>query len=449
MGHSEIELVIVDLALGGDGIARLGDDGARQGGRGKVVFVAGALPGERVRARWIEQRRDYGRAEVVRILSPSPDRVAPPCPIASDCGGCGWLHLAPVAQRRWKERLLAGALSRLGHRLGVELPAPGPIAHGAPLGVRHRARLHLRVGQSGLVLGFRRARSKEIVDVTSCPAMLPALDAALPQLRQGLAGLRPGAGGSAVLACGEAGEAVVSVRIDTPGERAEALALALVQAGLDGARVSAGAGAAELGALEVRWTWPGPSAPASVAYPAGAFSQSNPEVTAVLVRDAVEAVQRRSARRVLELFAGSGTFTLPLTQAEVEVTAVEGDPDAARALSRALAAAHRGGAEAVCADLSTAGTLDALLVDRTPDVVVVDPPREGARAAFEAIARSEVPAVVMVSCDLATGLRDLEILLRAGFSLEEVRLYDMFPGTPHFETLSVAVRPESQPAGTG
>lgn len=164
----EIELSIERLAAGGDGVGH---------SDGLAVFVARAAPGDRLRVRVSESQPRFARAEIAAVLVPGPARREPPCPYYARCGGCSWLHLDEVAQRRARVEIARAALERIGGR--AELPPIEVLASPASLGYRARA----RVAHAGGRIGFRARGSHEVVDVERCAVLEPATQEALARLR--------------------------------------------------------------------------------------------------------------------------------------------------------------------------------------------------------------------------------------------------------------------------
>ncbi|HEY1554876.1 MAG TPA: TRAM domain-containing protein [Kofleriaceae bacterium] len=160
---TELELDITALAAGGDGLGR--------DPSGRVTFVPRTAPGDRVRVRIVKATSSFARAELLEVLAPSPERVAPPCEyFLAGCNGCQWQHVARPAQLAAKQAIVEGALRRLAGLVVERIADPCP-----PLGWRRRARFHVRAGQVGLY----RADSHDVVPVAHCPQLEPALDAAL------------------------------------------------------------------------------------------------------------------------------------------------------------------------------------------------------------------------------------------------------------------------------
>ena len=164
------ELQIDKVVAGGDGLARADD--------GRVVFVPGALPGERVRVKVAAAGRDFGRAELIDVLDAHPGRMTPPCPyVAAGCGGCSWQHVALETQREMKRDIVAESLARLGRVADAEVELAPALA-----GEAFRTTLRLAVGPGGRV-GLRGRASHTVVALDSCYVAHPLLAAVLPQLR--------------------------------------------------------------------------------------------------------------------------------------------------------------------------------------------------------------------------------------------------------------------------
>ena len=394
-----VELEVTALAAGGDAVGR--------DGSGRVTFVAGAAPGDRVRARVVETHRSFARAELVEVLAASPARVAAPCPLAAarTCGGCPWMHVAPGAQLAAKQELAAGALRKLIAR-GLEL-AP-PLAPVPPLRWRRRARFHI----DGGAIGLDAPRSRRVTDVAACLQLDARLEAALVEVRAALGAVSYTARGELHLALGHRGDVHVVVEAAVPRQLAEAL---VGRAGIAGVVVpghTAGAAAIELE--------PG------LAGPADAFAQASEAGNRALIDEVVAAVAPAPGMRVLELFAGGGNFTRPLLAAGADVLA----SDVAAPFDGGHAEWRIGRADEVVRSLA----------GERFDAVLLDPPRTGAREAVSALAAIHAPRVIYVACDAATLARDLEILAGAGWSPRRARVLDLMPQTAHLEIVAVAER---------
>lgn len=411
------ELRVESLALGGDGIAHLETD---EGGR--AVFLPGTAKGDLVAAE-VDFRKKPARGRVLRLLEPSPDRVEPPCPEAGACGGCDFMHLRPEAQATAHAEIVREALSRA---IGVEIPSV--ISHPSSRTERYRTRARLAVHAQGsrVRVGYRPPRSHRVHDVAACLVLDERLAPVLELIRNLLEGQR--GEGDASIALGASDLPVIELRWkgELGGEvfaRAEALVLRHALAGID-IWLGEAKAPARIGDPSTL-TLGGDGEPLFV--PSGGFAQAQPEMSRLLVERAV-ALLDPAGEDVLELFAGSGNFTVALARLARSVVAVEADTLATEA-ARANLRARGLEAKVVAADA------DAFELPAKYRHVLLDPPRAGAPGACRRIAASRVKRVVYASCDPGTLARDVLTLIRAGFALEKVETFEMFPHTSHVETL--------------
>lgn len=409
-----LEVIVDGFAHGGEGVGRID---------GKVVLIAGALPGERVRASVIEDHPRWSRARLVEVLVPSPDRVTPPCPVADACGGCDLQHVAPAAARALRTRVVREQLARLGgfgdaaHALVEDCRPVGP-----DLGYRNHVQLH--AGADGR-LGFHRSGSHDVVPIADCPVATDGVNALL-----GRFGPDAGALELALRVLGEARTAIV-----TPGDGPVSLpddvpTLALRQA--DGRPVVVrGEGSVEVEVAGVR-----------LFVPIDAFFQVNDggaEALVALVRESAGDVTHRD---VWDLYAGVGLLALPLAKDGAHVLAVESVMSATMALDRA--ATEQGLDVRVLTERVERVTRRAAEGDRTidpPEVVIADPPRAGlGRHVIADLGRIAPARLVLVSCDAASFARDARDLGTRGLRLERAVPLDLFPMTHHVEIVATFVR---------
>jgi 23S rRNA (uracil1939-C5)-methyltransferase len=406
-----IELTVEKLVPGGAGYCRLPD--------GRSAFVDGALPGDRITVHGLEEKRGYVRATGFDLASPSPERVTPPCPIADECGGCDWMHLELGAQRRHKATLVAEALERTGR---VRLPLlPEVVTRGEALGYRSRLRVH--VDARGAV-GFFGRRTRSLVEVPACAVAHPAVNRVLGLLAR----LEPAH--AELLGRFEA----VELAVAREGEGAEARLWP--RAPLDEPAV-----APLLAHLRAEGVLVGVAPPprskqrprAAEERPWAAFTQVNPAVNAALVEAVTAVAAALGSKTFLDLYGGAGNFSLPLASAGLRGVLVELDRTAADLARRA---AHERGLTLEVLALDVSRGLAELVRRRASfELLVLDPPRAGAKEALAGIVALRPPAVAYVSCDPVTLARDLKELVAAGYELESVRCFDMFPQTHHVETL--------------
>lgn len=374
-----LELDVGPVAHGGHCVARLD---------GRVVFVRHALPGERVRAVVTEDRHGgFCRADAVRVLRASPDRVPAPCvwARAGGCGGCDFQHASLPAQRSLKAEVLAEQLRRLG---GVERPVEVEELPGGALGWRRRVRL--AVGADGRA-GLRAHRSHEVIPIADCslaPVGLlpPVLDRHWP----------PGD--------------EVAVELDADG---------VAHAGPDPGPVVQRAAGREWRLLP------------------GAFWQVHPELADTLCAVVGEWSALPAGGRAWDLYGGAGVLA--------SVLADRAGPTGAVLVVESDRAAVRSGRDAL-ADLPCVHwrlgrverMLPALLAAGRPDVVVADPPRKGlGRSVVEAIVSARPDRLVYVACDPAALGRDVGLLAARGYRLADLRAFDAFPMTHHFESVAL------------
>ncbi|PWE16967.1 class I SAM-dependent RNA methyltransferase [Marinicauda salina] len=385
------------------------------------VYVPGLLPGETAR---VEVRGDRGR--VVERLSDSPDRVEPFCPIHGRCGGCALQYWRAEVYRDWKRDRVVAALARAG--LAAEV---GPLLDARGAG-RRRLTLHAERRGGAFVFGYAERASDRLVDAADCPVAAEPIRNAFPDLRRLADALAPAKKGriDIAVAATEGGldVAVKGVREITLDHRLVAAELA--QSG-GWARITiSGEPVAERAKPFVR------CGPAEIVPPPGGFLQATAAGEAALADVALAAVD--GAKRVIDLYAGSGAFALRLAE-HAPVLAVEGDAEALAALR--AAADHTQGikpVETMKRDLALEPLASTEL--EGADLVVLDPPRSGAREQAERLADSAVPRIVSVSCNPATFARDAAILVEGGYSMGEVTPVDQFAWTGHVECAAVFER---------
>jgi len=381
-GEETVELTIDALAQGGDGVGR--------DANGRVVFVPFTAPGDRVRARIVEARRRFARGRVATLLAAGPSRVEPPCGVFGECGGCAWQHVDYAAQVEAKRTLIRDALERIGH-----LAVPGPVEM-VPCPAPYGYRIRTRVRVEGRRAGYRRRRSHALCPTRHCPILAPALERELPRL-PARARRRRGDWWLAADAEGRAHAAPAGARAG----RTPPFALRV-----GGRR------------LEVD---------------PGGFTQSNGPLFETLAAAVGEAAGHGAL--AVELFAGAGYLTLGLAERFARVVAVEGDPRSAARLARNRDAAGLAGVEIVTAPVEEALRRPPLASLR-PEVLVLDPPRTGLPGdAMRTLTDLSPARIVYLSCDPATLARDAAALSGAGWRLERVCGFDLFPQTPHVEVL--------------
>lgn len=381
------------------------------------VFVPFTLPGELV-----EAERVKDRAVLDGILEASPSRVTPACRHFGACGGCALQHMEQEAYRAWKRERVVQALAAEWVEAEV-----APLVPCAP-NSRRRVALAARQTDAGMLLGFNRMHSHEIVDIAENWIALPQIVDALPRLRDLAKRLARTPNAFRLLVT--ASDSGLDIAAEGSGKLAEADRRAAgdfaIRAGF--ARLSVD-GEIVVEPLRPTVAFGG----VAVALPPGAFLQavaSTEEAMAVLVT-----AHLGKARRVADLFAGCGTFALRLAR-RAAVHAVEGDAATLAALDRA--ARHAPGLKPVTAERRDLfrRPLTAKELDRF-DAVCLDPPRAGAEAQCRELAKSAVARVAAVSCNPATLARDLKILVAGGYRVTSVTPLDQFLWSGHVEAVAL------------
>ena len=400
-------------------IKRLGAkaDGTAEGASGPV-FVPKVLPGETVTV-----EREGSHAHLISVDVASPERETPFCPYFDACGGCATQHMQHGFYRAWKQDILAHTLRQARIEAPVE---PMVDAHGEG---RRRVTLHVRFPDRAMHVGYMAPRSHQIVEIAFCPIAEPALKEQAPGIARAIGEHLKGARKPLDIQITTTQTGFdVDVRGHGPLKDKDRLSLIDLAARLDLSRLSIH------GDVIVERRPPAIlMGRATVVPPAGSFLQATrlgEETLAGLVTEACE-----RSKRVADLFAGSGPFSLRLAE-KSEVHAVEYDQGSMAALDKAFRATpglRRISTEA--RDLFRRPLLTPEL--NAFDAVVLDPPRAGAEAQAKQLALSKVPLVVSVSCDAATFARDAAILIGSGYRLERVIPVDQFKHSPHLEVVGI------------
>lgn len=392
-------------------IERLGHrgDGIAEG----PVFVAGTIPGETV-----EGEVDGDRMVAPRILEPSEHRVSAPCAHSRSCGGCSFQHISDSYVAQWKRSFVESALS--SHGISVDVRG----VHTTPSNSRRRAVFHGKRTKKSTLVGFHSRASDTIVDTPKCALMTDPIMDAFDTYRELVTHGASRRGEITLTVTEVVGGLSISVTNGRPVDLALRETLARI--------------ALESKLIRLDWNGEqiasrGPAVQnfgvAAVETPPGAFLQATrfgEETLLASVRDAIG-----DASVIVDLFAGCGTFSLPLA-ASATVHAVEGEADMLAALEAGWRHAH--GLKPV-----TVETRDLFRRPLTPDelrrydAVVIDPPRAGAAAQVGEIAQSDVSLIAFVSCNPITFARDARTLIDAGFRLDWVDVVDQFKWSPHVE----------------
>ncbi|MFM2169957.1 MAG: hypothetical protein RI957_186 [Verrucomicrobiota bacterium] len=388
--HHELTLHVDSLTNLGMGVARVD---------GWVVFIPHCLPGETVRARIYRNEKNFSQADLLEVLTPSPDRVIPLCPLFGECGGCQYQHLSYEAQLAWKTRQVTELMK---HMAAVTFPVNSCHPSPQQWGYRSKITPHYqkpRAPEEFMPIGFlAQGRRSQILDVPQCPIAMKEINESLPDLRE-TTRRSPGKKGGTLL---------LRATVDAKNQR---------QVTTDNnAVVTEVCGATRFDFL------------------AGEFFQNNPFILEEFVGYVAKQARLPDTRFLIDAYCGSGLFALCLAPHFQQVAAVE--------VSEAAVDWARKNAEknsisnATFLAASAEAIFDGITFPAKETTVVIDPPRKGCTPEFLQQLIAFAPRrVVYVSCDPATQVRDLAILRDAGFTLTEVQPFDLFPHTRHVENI--------------
>jgi tRNA/tmRNA/rRNA uracil-C5-methylase (TrmA/RlmC/RlmD family) len=387
MGDLEVE--VERILPGGMGLAHAG---------GKTVFVSLAAPGDRVRVRIDRQQGELLFASIVQIITPSPERVEPPCPYFGRCGGCDFQQLTYEAQLAAKAGIIRDCLHRIARLENI----PEIVVTPSPNNWRYRMRATWQIDQELRAIGYYERGSRRVCDVADCAVLKPELQETLERVR-------------------------ATEWHEFPRDLKH----------LDGVvgenGVSVSPSFAEFQTNELTLTVRGEV----YQYNANAFFQINPSLLGSLVENAIGDA---SGGTVLDIYCGVGLFTLPLARQFQKVIGVEANATATRFARRNLQLAGLRNADVITAtvtDWFRSASIGPV------DFVLLDPPRAGAESAvIEGILNLQPRAISYVSCDPATLARDLRKLIGGGYVIESIAGFDLFPQTHHVETVVRLARSE-------
>lgn len=412
--HQELVLTIESLSNLGDGIARVPlersadpasptapqpDPPSPSDGEGWVIFVPFCLPGEKVRVRIFRNDKNHSRADLIEVLSPSPDRAEPGCPLFGECGGCQYQHLSYPAQLAWKTRQVRELLQ---HMAGIEFPVLP--CHPSPRIWNYRSKItpHFDRPKDGVIgpIGFLpNGRRSGQIDVPRCPIAMEEINAALPQVRE-------------------------DARRSARSYRKGATLL-----------LRATEGRVETNPNAVVTEHVGPVA---FDFLAGDFFQNNPFVLPDFTRHVAAEAAAGGTRFLVDAYCGSGLFALTLAGRFEQVAGVEVSETAADWARRN--AKSNGIFNATFLAASAEAIFAGIGFPAAETAVVIDPPRKGCSGEFlDQLIAFRPARVIYVSCNPATQVRDLAILREAGFSLEKIQPFDLFPHTRHLECVMTLV----------
>ncbi|HMM68789.1 MAG TPA: 23S rRNA (uracil(1939)-C(5))-methyltransferase RlmD [Dokdonella sp.] len=428
-----LEVEIDSLTHDGRGVARVD---------GKALFVAGALPGERVLVRYSGRHRNYDEARVVELLTRSPDRIEPRCPHFGACGGCSLQHLPAEKQIEAKQAVLAENFARIGK------VAPAnwlPALTDKSWGYRRKGRLSVKWvdKKDKALVGFREDNPRFVADLSICHTLLPQVGERIEAL-------------SVLIGSLEARREIAQIEI-AAGDDAVALVFRHLVPLCDGDRDKLLAFGREHGLAillqpkgpdSVHALWPERidlhfrihDSDIDLAFLPLDFVQVNAGMNQRMVARTLDLLEAGADDSVLDLFCGLGNFTLPIARRVAEIVGVEGDEGLVRRAAGNAATNNVNNATFHVADLAMSQAT-APWATRRYDKLLLDPPRSGAAAVLEYLPRKGTDRIVYVSCHPGSLARDAGTLVsRHGFTLLQAGVMDMFPHTAHVESIALFVR---------
>ncbi|MEM9732496.1 MAG: TRAM domain-containing protein [Pseudomonadota bacterium] len=407
MQSSPVEITIERIASEGDGMGRLDDN---------MVFVPGALAGETVVA-----QGEPPRLDLAFVTTPSPHRTEPACCHFSHCGNCTFQHLAYDQQLIWKREQVLHALRKEKVRANVEPCMASPMAS------RRRVTFTAQREKHGVILGYMGRASHDLVNVTTCPIALPEIVKGLETYRALCSCLLRGRERIQLMV--SAFENGLDLAFTLESEPSEDMLAAFTRAFARTGYLRASINGNVIVEREKPIARFGGS---TVSPPPGGFLQAVEEAEEAMA--ALVCGHLQKAKRVVDLFCGSGTFALRLA-AQSKVTGVEGEGRAVDSLSKAITAPGTKPVKALARDLDqltmTASELKPF------DGLCLDPPRAGALPQVQEIVKASIPRVAYVSCNPQTFARDAAVLVKGGYVLENVVPIDQFVSSTHVEVVGL------------
>jgi len=381
-----------------------------------VVMTPFCLPGERVRVRVFRNHKNYSEADLLKVLRASPHRVEPHCGLFGECGGCQYQHLDYAEQLAWKRRQVEELLQ---HMAGVEHPVAPVIGSPKQFGYRSKITPHFKVGRPNI--GFLRQGTRfDVVDVPHCAIATPEINARLTEVRKRT---------RERLAHGEyKRDATLLLRHAAEGVVTDYDAVITEQVGEQPLL----SGEASLPSRPTGEGGSGVSEPLTLRFLARDFFQNNPFILPAFTGYVREQAAASGARFLVDAYCGSGLFALSAASAFERVAGVEISDSSIRFAQENAAANGIENARFLAGDASA--IFSGLDFPPSDTAVIIDPPRRGCDESFLKQLFAFGPrTVVYVSCDPATQMRDLRFFLEAGYTLNAVQPFDLFPQTRHLE----------------
>ncbi|MCL6417143.1 23S rRNA (uracil(1939)-C(5))-methyltransferase RlmD [Aestuariirhabdus sp. Z084] len=410
---------------------------------GKPLFVDNALPGEKVLAKVERSHGRFIEARAIEIETPSAQRHSARCQHFGRCGGCSLQYLKEQAQLEFKQQAVLEQLQRTAQVQPTQLEPP---LASAPFGYRSRARLavYYHRKQKQLRVGFRAARSKEVIHLKQCPVLAPELEALISPLQSLIDGMEGRDWISHLdLLLGDQGPAVVLRHIRPLSEEDLQQCLGFADTHLQQLFLQPG----DRDSVHCIWQQDDNAqleyrlSPFELRlnYEPLDFTQVNRQLNNAMVSQAMDWLSFEQGESVLDLFCGLGNFSLPAARAGARVTGIEGSADMVLRAEKNARSAGMIDARFDTLDLTQPGKLAAICREGI-DKVILDPPRNGAVEIIRDVCQLQPVSILYISCNPATLARDAGHLRDQGYQLERLSVMDMFPQTGHIESMALFVQ---------
>lgn len=401
----------------------------------KPMFIEGALPGEQVLVQLTESKSKFSRANLIKVQTPSQQRIEPFCPYYQECGGCNMQHLGIEHQREYKQQTLSQLMTKFA---GQTAQLDAPII-GAEQGYRRRARISLHIDKKSkqLQFGFRKKQSKEIVTVAHCPVLTPELDELISPLYQLLKGFsHQECLGHVELVKGDNTRIIVLRHSKALKDKDQRALVEFAKANQVSLYLMPQSDQLDL--VE------GPQghyleAGVTIPFEPNNFIQVNQQVNESMVNQAMDWLELAESDRVLDLFCGLGNFSLPIAKQVKSVVGVEGIDAMVKKATDNAKLNKLDNAHFYQANLEEDFSGQSWANEKF-DKVLLDPARAGASGVVEQLSELGATRVVYVSCNPATLARDSQSLLNQGYQLQKLGMLDMFPHTSHLESMALFVK---------
>lgn len=450
-GNKSHIVTVEKIIPGGFGLGRSAD--------GKVVLVPYTLPGEKVDVEPVKQRKSYQEARLVEVLTPSKERVDPPCSHYMKCGGCDFQHIEQATQLLLKHQILAELLQRssISEQVNINQILEDPLASPDSYGYRQRIRLHVSDENK---LGFYQYHSHNVEPISSCPLADPKINEILAQLNnsRAMTSLAKHAEAVEILLSPDEDNVVLYLRYIRKPRPADKNCAVEIEQTIEGVKsiLMTVAGHVIFGPFGsekknssdislIKFTLPSKIVGRDMAMTLepGGFCQVNHKQNENLIQLVLEWATVSLKDRVLDLYCGMGNFSLPLALGAKEVVGMDSQRSAIRSAIRngQLAEIENCRFEKQSA---LDGAKELLNSKESFDIVLLDPPRQGCAEIVPYLSELATKRIVYISCDPATLVRDLNQLINLDFEIQRMKVVDMFPQTHHLEVVTLLERNKSK-----